>query len=173
MHQRACMCVAACLSGRYPPAARDPVMLPDLVASGALLDLRPYVSVDGFSGAWHGIHSRLRRWSSSFGGGSIYAVPLGAGSLALHYRADVLALHGLPVPETWEQLLAALRAVNGKPVPQPGGGEMVTYGLCTIPVLGEAGGGGAECETGQRCMCSAAPPQRCAHLCSDSSAGAA
>jgi multiple sugar transport system substrate-binding protein len=43
-----------------------------------------------------------------------YGIPLTGRSMVLFYRADVLASAGIAPPQTWEELIAAARAVNRK-----------------------------------------------------------
>eukprot|EP00198_Chlamydomonas_reinhardtii_P003568 XP_001692904.1 predicted protein [Chlamydomonas reinhardtii] len=106
----------------------DPALVPDLVASGALLDLEPFIATDAWGGTWPGLMAAVR-WSlsrntisttnayqaadaggglagsgtSRGGGDSVYGIPLGTSIVALHYRRDVLAAHGLGVPATFVQ----------------------------------------------------------------------
>jgi multiple sugar transport system substrate-binding protein len=44
--------------------------------------------------------------------GKIYAAPFAASQGLLYYRKDLLALHHLPVPETWEQLVDEAQAIT-------------------------------------------------------------
>lgn len=136
--------------------------MPDLVASGALLDLEPFIATDAWGGTWPGLMAAVR-WSlsrntisttnayqaadaggglagsgtSRGGGDSVYGIPLGTSIVALHYRRDVLAAHGLGVPATWEQLAGAVAAAHGRPDGPGGAPDPEFYGLCTLPFASE------------------------------------
>src|SRR5690606_23172191 len=60
-------------------------------------------------GYWQRYPEAVRR-SLSYNG-DVYAFPLYADQPYLFYRADLLDRHGLPVPETWEELDHAARTV--------------------------------------------------------------
>ncbi|KAG2438779.1 hypothetical protein HXX76_005321 [Chlamydomonas incerta] len=138
--------------------ALDPALLPDMVASGALLDLGPFIATDTWGNKWPRLMAAVR-WSlsrntisttsaaavlaaaagggggggSNGGGDSVYGMPLGTSVIALHYRRDVLAAHGLGVPVTWEQLAGAAGAAHGRPGGPGGVPDADFYGLCTLP----------------------------------------
>ncbi|EFJ41112.1 hypothetical protein VOLCADRAFT_98904 [Volvox carteri f. nagariensis] len=117
----------------------DPAIVPEMVASGALLSLEPFLATDRWQGQWPGILSVLR-WQVAITRNTI--IPLGAAAVVLHYRADVLARHDLPVPRTWEQLLMAVRAVHGRPEGPAAAADPGFYGFCKVSVEGERLGGG-------------------------------
>ncbi len=48
-------------------------------------------------------------------GGELMAVPVNPNVPVLYYRSDLYALHHLPVPETFDQLLANAKALNAPP----------------------------------------------------------
>ncbi|KXZ51308.1 hypothetical protein GPECTOR_13g795 [Gonium pectorale] len=122
----------------YDGLVLDPAVVPDMVASGALLDLGPLISTDLWDDGWPGILANLRwRLTTTTGGQqTAFSVPLGAAAMALHYRSDVLAAHGLDVPRTWDQLVVAVRTVHGRPSGPGGALDVEFYGLCTLPFAG-------------------------------------
>lgn len=104
-----------------PPFARRC----DLQASGSLLDISP--GIPGKAFFWHRAlapvrQSALLQPNTSF-------IPLGGLSYHLHYRSDLLASAGLPVPATWPELLAAAEALNSS--------TTGTWGFCHVSVTGQ------------------------------------
>ncbi|GLI66114.1 hypothetical protein VaNZ11_009825, partial [Volvox africanus] len=117
----------------YDGLILDPAIVPEMVASNALLNLEPFLITDQWAGYWPGILSVLR-WQVSIAQNVM--IPLGAAAIVLHYRADVLSNHSLPVPRTWEQLLLAVHAVHRRPAGPAAPEDPGFYGFCSMPSPG-------------------------------------
>jgi multiple sugar transport system substrate-binding protein len=79
--------------------------LPDYVIAGRVQDITEYVSdeKDNYTPA---------SWSSVSFDGKVYGIPQGIGPSGMMYREDILAQYGIPVPTTWDEYLAAARALH-------------------------------------------------------------
>lgn len=77
--------------------------LPQFIEIGGLLDLAPLGanSYRNFFVPW--------TWANVSRGQSVYAIPQDTGPLALIYRKDLFAQHGIPVPKTWDEFAEAGR----------------------------------------------------------------
>lgn len=95
----------------------------EYAAGNWIADLQPFIDDRSKTGeAWDfadfyegGINTN--RWSGEeFGGvgeGPLYAIPMSMESYHLNYRTDVLEAHGIAVPDTVEELIAAAKALDG------------------------------------------------------------
>ncbi|GIM16393.1 hypothetical protein Vretimale_18988, partial [Volvox reticuliferus] len=117
----------------YDSFILDPAIVPEMVASGALMNLEPFLATDRWAGQWPGILSALR-WQVATTQNVM--IPMGASAIVLHYRVDVLGSHSLPVPRTWEQLLMAVHAVHRRPAGPALPADPGFYGFCTMPLAG-------------------------------------
>ena len=120
----------------------DPIVRYELLVSD-LLDLSQilptYPQVD-----WAGIHPFFRNMvvnvpvDGSSTQQTITSLPFGGMSHQMFYRQDLLDLKNLSVPETWDDLLAAVAAVNGTVL---GPGQPPIFGFCTSRQTGACGCG--------------------------------
>ncbi|KAG2450151.1 hypothetical protein HYH02_000253 [Chlamydomonas schloesseri] len=91
--------------------------LAQLAASGAAADVGRLLQADRGSG-WWGVAPQFREALALYGG-TVAAVPLGAGPLLMFVRSDVLAATGRPAPpQSWQALLAFAEAYDGLRRPQ-------------------------------------------------------
>ncbi|GAA3799599.1 ABC transporter substrate-binding protein [Cellulomonas soli] len=80
--------------------------LPQFAIAGSLADLTEFGadSLDGtFSpGPWNAVHQ----------GDAIYGLPADSGPMALFYNESVFTKYGIAIPTTWDEYLAAARAIH-------------------------------------------------------------
>jgi multiple sugar transport system substrate-binding protein len=88
--------------------------------------------------------------------GHIYAAPLYLNAGVLYYRRDLLEAHGLPVPQTWPQLVSQAKQITAKQKSRLAGysGQFKQYeGLvCNMLELVWAAGGQVLGPQGKRCL---------------------
>ncbi len=79
--------------------------LPDYVIQGRVVDITDYVSdqADNYTPA---------SWAAVSFDGAVYGIPQGIGPAGLMYRSDILEQYGIAVPTTWDEYLAAARALH-------------------------------------------------------------
>lgn len=80
--------------------------LPQFALSDSLEDLTPYGAAeleDDYTAS---------TWGSVALNGGIYALPQDSGPMAMFYRADVFDKHGIEVPATWEEYIAAAKKLH-------------------------------------------------------------
>ena len=86
--------------------------LSELMARGVAADVGRLLQADRSSGWWD-VAPQYREALALYGG-TVAAVPLGAGPLLMFVRSDVLAAAGQPVPpQSWQALLAFAERYNG------------------------------------------------------------
>lgn len=88
------------------------VMIPDMVESGYVLDLTPYVEKWDEWGKFYKTIKDMIRCK-----GKIYAIPNDAAIIIIYYRKDIFKKAGLPVPwqpKTWEDVFEAARIIKEK-----------------------------------------------------------
>jgi multiple sugar transport system substrate-binding protein len=79
--------------------------LPDYVIAERVVDITDYVADDESN-------YTPASWASVSFDGHVYGVPQGIGPAGMMYRTDIFEQHGLEVPETWDDYLAAARALK-------------------------------------------------------------
>lgn len=79
--------------------------LPDYVIQGRVIDITQYVSDQ---------ESKYTpaSWASVSFDGAVYGIPQGIGPAGMMYRKDILDQYGIQVPTTWDEYLAAARALK-------------------------------------------------------------
>ncbi|WP_426998293.1 ABC transporter substrate-binding protein [Pseudarthrobacter sp. N5] len=80
--------------------------LPQFALSDALADLKGYGAEeleDNYTAS---------TWGSVNLNGGIYALPQDSGPMAMFYRADVFEKHGIAVPSTWDEYVAAAKTLH-------------------------------------------------------------
>jgi multiple sugar transport system substrate-binding protein len=79
--------------------------LPDYVITERVVDITEYVADDeeNYTPA---------SWASVSFDGRVFGVPQGIGPAGMMYRTDIFEQYGLEVPETWDEYLAAARALK-------------------------------------------------------------
>jgi multiple sugar transport system substrate-binding protein len=80
--------------------------LPQFALTDALVDLNQY----GF-GAFEADYTPST-WASSKVGNGLYGLPQDSGPMALFYNKEVFDQHGIAVPRTWDEYLAAARKLH-------------------------------------------------------------
>lgn len=80
--------------------------LPQFALTGALADLSEF-GLDGLGELYS-----PSVWSAVNVGEQLVALPRGDGPMALFYNKTVFDQHGIAVPETWEQYVAAARTIH-------------------------------------------------------------
>ncbi|MEW5311588.1 MAG: hypothetical protein WDW38_003291 [Sanguina aurantia] len=116
---------AAAGNAQYDGLFIDPVAIVDLTIANSMMDLTSLVQgiID-----WTGIHPFYRD-AVVIDSGRVNSLPLGGNMHQMFYRQDVLALHNLSVPATWDQFLSVVKKVNGT-VMGSGPNETEIHGLC-------------------------------------------
>ncbi|MEU0414453.1 extracellular solute-binding protein [Streptomyces griseorubiginosus] len=99
---------AAITSGNAPCLSKmDGMNLANFAADGLLTDISkqaaPYKS-----------RYTVPAWNSVSPGGATYGIPTGSSPLFTAYRADLFAKYGIRAPTTWDDVIAAGRAVQKK-----------------------------------------------------------
>jgi len=79
--------------------------LPDYVIAERVVDITDYVADDESN-------YTPASWASVSFDGHVYGVPQGIGPAGMMYRTDIFQQYGLEVPETWDDYLAAARALK-------------------------------------------------------------
>ena len=79
--------------------------LPDYVIAGRVKPITKYVQDIKDN-------NTASSWASVTFGDEVYGVPQGIGPAGLMYRTDLLAKYKIPVPKTWDEYLAAARAIH-------------------------------------------------------------
>ena len=79
--------------------------LPDYVIAERVVDITEYVADDE-------ANYTPASWASVSFDGRVYGVPQGIGPAGMMYRTDIFEQYGLEVPETWDEYLAAARALK-------------------------------------------------------------
>lgn len=88
-------------SGAPDVAQIEYAALPQFALSDALVDLK------GYGAGELQANYTPSTWGSVNLNGGIYALPQDSGPMAMFYRADVFEKHGIEVPSTWEEYVAA------------------------------------------------------------------
>lgn len=101
---------------------------------GFLEDLTPRVAANKEI-AWDDVGQFFREFSANYGGKTL-AIPLDGDFHMVYYRSDVFAKAGLKAPATWDDYLAAAKALNGQDMDGDGKGD---YGSCIAKKRGEQG----------------------------------
>ncbi|MDO0916604.1 sugar ABC transporter substrate-binding protein [Streptomyces sp. DT2A-34] len=99
---------AAVTSGNAPCLSKmDGMNLANFAADGLLTDITkvaaPYKS-----------RYTVPAWNSVSPGGATYGIPTGSSPLFTAYRADLFEKYGIKAPKTWDDLIAAGKAVQKK-----------------------------------------------------------
>lgn len=81
-------------------------IVPQFALQEALADLTPYGAADLQDQYTPGT------WGSVALGDGIYGLPMDSGPMALFYNEEVFTEHGIEVPTTWEQYVAAARELH-------------------------------------------------------------
>ena len=102
-----------------------PQWMVDYVAGGYLEDITDRVANDKAI-QWDDIGTFFRNFSAKYGG-KTYLIPLDGDFHMLYYRSDVFKDAGLEPPKTWDDYLAAAKALNGKDM---NGDGTPDYGSC-------------------------------------------
>lgn len=102
-----------------------PPWMADYVAGGYLEDLTPRAQADA-SIKWDDIAPFFRDYSQTWGG-KVYMLTLDGDFHMVYYRTDLFAEAGLSPPETWDDYIAAAKALNGKDMNGDGDPD---YGSC-------------------------------------------
>lgn len=82
------------------------------------------VALDDVVTDWSGFSDLALTGASSRSDGKLYAVPQGVQTAQVYYNKTIFAEHGLSVPTTWDEFLAAcqtLKAAGVTPIAMPGG----------------------------------------------------
>ncbi len=95
-------------SGAPDVAQVEYYAFPQFALSGALQDL------SGFGAADLSDQYTPGTWGSVAINGGIYGLPQDSGPMAMFYRQDVFDRLGLAVPTTWDEYLAAARAIHAE-----------------------------------------------------------
>jgi multiple sugar transport system substrate-binding protein len=102
-----------------------PQWMGDYIAGGFLEDISDRVANDKDL-AWDDIAPFFRDFSAKYNG-KTYLIPLDGDFHMMYYRSDVFADAGLKAPETWDDYLAAAKALHGKDM---NGDGTPDYGSC-------------------------------------------
>lgn len=93
-------------SGAPDVAQIEYAALPQFALSDSLLDLKAYGAEDLKD------QYTASTWGSVALNGGIYALPQDSGPMAMFYRADVFEKHGIAVPATWDEYIAAAKKLH-------------------------------------------------------------
>lgn len=93
-------------SGAPDVAQIEYAALPQFALSDSLEDLTPYGASDLKA------QYTASTWGSVALNGGIYALPQDSGPMAMFYRADVFEKHGIAVPATWDEYIAAAKKLH-------------------------------------------------------------
>ncbi|MGW5361655.1 ABC transporter substrate-binding protein [Actinopolymorpha pittospori] len=80
-------------------------VLTDYVINGRVQDLTEFVSGDKDN-------YTASSWKAVTVGGKVYGLPQGVGPAAMMYRTDIFEKYDIAVPKTWNEYLAAARALH-------------------------------------------------------------
>lgn len=99
---------AAITSGNAPCLSKmDGMNLANFAADGLLTDISKQAAP--FTSRY-----TTAAWNSVSPGGATYGIPTGSSPLFTAYRADLFAKYGIKAPTTWDDVIAAGRAVQKK-----------------------------------------------------------
>jgi multiple sugar transport system substrate-binding protein len=102
-----------------------PQWMGDYIAGGMLEDISDRVANDNDL-QWEDIGPFFRDFSARYNG-KTYTIPLDGDFHMIYYRTDVFKDAGLSAPATWDDYLAAAKALNGKDM---NGDGTPDYGSC-------------------------------------------
>jgi multiple sugar transport system substrate-binding protein len=102
-----------------------PLWMADFVNGGYLEPLDEYIKKDTKL-EWDDIAPFFRDFNASYKGHQ-YMLPLDGDFHMVYYRTDIFEANGLKPPATWDDYLAAAKALNGKDMNGDGAGD---YGSC-------------------------------------------
>ncbi|MGG5173362.1 ABC transporter substrate-binding protein [Pseudarthrobacter sp. J1738] len=93
-------------SGAPDVAQIEYAALPQFALSDSLVDLKEFGAAD--------LEDKYTpsTWGSVNLNGGIYALPQDSGPMAMFYRADVFEKHGISVPSTWDEYVAAAKKLH-------------------------------------------------------------
>jgi multiple sugar transport system substrate-binding protein len=106
-------------------AVLAPQWMGDYVAGGLLEDITARIAADK-NLQWDDIGLFFRDFSARFAG-KTYLIPLDGDFHMIYYRTDVFQQAGLKPPATWDDYVAAAKALNGKDL---NGDGTPDYGSC-------------------------------------------
>jgi multiple sugar transport system substrate-binding protein len=102
-----------------------PQWMGDYISGGFLEDLTDRIAKDKDL-QWNDIGAFFRDFSAKYAG-KTYLIPLDGDFHMMYYRKDIFDANGLKAPETWDDYLAAAKALNGKDM---NGDGTPDYGSC-------------------------------------------
>ncbi|HEY7783669.1 MAG TPA: ABC transporter substrate-binding protein [Pyrinomonadaceae bacterium] len=116
-------------TGAYDLIMLDDPWFPKFASQNLLTDLSPLLAARGHNGPDADfVRTSLALCQEPYETGKLFALPYVGNSQLFFYRKDLFAKHGLPEPNTWDEVLIAARTIgereqNGA----PGGGRVYGY----------------------------------------------